>query len=102
MKVIEEKDFDEEIKSGRVIVDFFATWCMPCKMMGQIFERMEDNLDSDVKIVKVDVDESETVSRKFGVLSIPTLVFFKDGEMFEKHVGLMQEDQVLDILEKMK
>ena len=68
MKIIEEKDFEEEGKSGKVIVDFFATWCMPCKMMGQILERMEETLNLDEKIIKVDVDECENLSRKFGVL----------------------------------
>lgn len=101
MKIIEEKDFEEEVKSGKVVVDFFATWCMPCKMMGQIFERMEDSLKSDEKIIKVDVDECEKLSRRFGVLSIPTLVFFKDGQMVSKHVGLMQEEEVREELDKM-
>lgn len=101
MKIIEEKDFEEEVKSGKVIVDFFATWCMPCKMMGQIFERMEETLNPDEKIIKVDVDECENLSRKFGVLSIPTLVFFKDGQMISKHVGLMQEEEVREELDKM-
>ena len=100
MKIVEEKDFDNEIKEGKVIVDIFASWCMPCRVMGQIFERMEDSL-TDVKIIKIDVDESEKLSRKFGVLSIPTIIFFKDGEMFSKHVGLMQEDDVLEELAKM-
>lgn len=101
MKIIEEKDFEEEVKSGKVIVDFFATWCMPCKMMGQILERMEETLNLDEKIIKVDVDECENLSRKFGVLSIPTLVFFKDGQMISKHVGLMQEEEVREELDKM-
>ncbi len=101
MKIIEEKDFEEEVKSGKVVVDFFATWCMPCKMMGQIFERMEGSLKSDEKIIKVDVDECENLSRRFGVLSIPTLVFFKDGQMVSKHVGLMQEEEVREELDKM-
>lgn len=101
MKIIEEKDFEEEVKSGKVIVDFFATWCMPCKMMGQILERMEETSNLDEKIIKVDVDECENLSRKFGVLSIPTLVFFKDGQMISKHVGLMQEEEVREELDKM-
>ena len=101
MKIIEEKDFEEEVKSGKVIVDFFATWCMPCKMMGQILERMEETLNLDEKIIKVDVDECKNLSRKFGVLSIPTLVFFKDGQMISKHVGLMQEEEVREELDKM-
>lgn len=94
MKIVNEKDFESEIKEGRVLVDFFASWCMPCKMMGGILEDMEDSLAQDVKIIKIDVDESENLARRFGVLSIPTLVFFKDGEMKSKHVGVMQEEEV--------
>lgn len=98
MKIIEEKDFEEEIKSGKVIVDFFASWCAPCRMMGQILERFEEGLGDDEKIIKVDVDDCEKLSRKFGVLSIPTLIFFKDGEMKLKQVGVMQEDELRDKL----
>lgn len=101
MKIIEEKDFEDEVKSGIVIVDFFATWCGPCRVMGQILERMEEDL-KDVKILKVDVDECEKLSRQFGVLSIPTIVFFKDGNMVRKNVGIMSEEEVAEEIEKMR
>lgn len=101
MKIIEEKDFEEEIKSGKVVVDFFATWCAPCRMMGQILEGLEESLNEDEKIIKVDVDDCEKLSRRFGVLSIPTLIFFKDGEMKLKNVGVMQEEEVRKILDNL-
>lgn len=101
MKIIEEKDFENEIKSGKVVVDFFATWCQPCRMMGQILERFEENLNEDEKIIKIDVDECESLSRKFGILSIPTIIFFKDGEMKLKNVGIMQEDEVRKTLDNL-
>lgn len=100
MKVIKEEDFEKEISEGKVIVDFYATWCMPCRMMGQILERMESSLQ-DTKIVKVDVDECEQLSRRFGILSIPTIIFFKNGEMTLKHVGIMQEEEIKEELAKL-
>lgn len=98
MKIINEKNFDSEIGKGKVLVDFFATWCAPCRMMGQILEGVDEELGEDIKIVKVDVDECEKLSRKYGILSIPTLIFFKDGEMKLKHVGVMQEDEIKETL----
>lgn len=101
MKVVEERNFEEEIKNGRVLVDFFASWCNPCRIMGGILEDMQDSLAPDEKIIKIDVDESENLSRKFGVLSIPTLIFLKDGQMKAKHVGLMTEDEVREEFDKL-
>lgn len=101
MKIINEKNFDSEIEKGKVLVDFFATWCAPCRMMGQILEGVDEELGEDTKIVKVDVDECEKLSRKYGILSIPTLIFFKDGEMKLKHVGVMQEDEIKEELAKL-
>ena len=100
MKIIEEKDFQEEIKEGVVLVDFFATWCMPCRMMAQILEEVDEEVSSYAKIVKVDVDQSENLAKSFGVMSIPTLILFKNGEMVEKHVGVMQKNQCVELIKK--
>lgn len=99
MKIITEKEFENEIKEGVTLVDFFATWCMPCKMMAKILEEVEGKLPANSKIVKVDVDESESLARKFGILSIPTIIIFKDGQQVFKHVGLMQEEDCLQAIE---
>lgn len=97
MKIINENEFEKEIKEGTVLVDFFATWCMPCRMMSQILEEVDRELDGKGKIVKVDVDQNENLARKFGVMSIPTLVLFKDGKMVSKNVGVMQKNDCLNL-----
>lgn len=97
MKIINEKEFEKEIKEGTVLVDFFATWCMPCRMMSQILEEVDRELDGKGKIVKVDVDQNENLAKKFGVMSIPTLVLFKDGKMVSKNVGVMQKNDCLNL-----
>ena len=97
---LNEKDFDQNVKEGVSIVDFYATWCMPCRMFANILEEIDEEIGGQIKIFKVDVDENENLSRKFGVLSIPTIVIMKDGEMKEKHVGLWQKDDCIDAAKK--
>ena len=93
MKIIDEKEFDEVIKQGVVLIDFFATWCGPCRIMADILEDVSKEIDERVKIYKVDVDQNENLSRRFGIMSIPTLMVFKDGKEVEKHIGVwMFED----------
>lgn len=97
---LNEKDFDQNVKEGVSIVDFYATWCMPCRMFANILEEIDEEIGGQVKIFKVDVDENENLARKFGVLSIPTVVIMKAGEMKEKHVGLWQKDDCIDAVKK--
>lgn len=96
MKQINEKDFDNEIKKGLAVVDFFATWCGPCRMMGPILEEADKGLEGKVNFIKVDVDENEKLARKFGIMSIPTIIIFENGEQREKHIGLWQKEDMLD------
>ncbi len=93
-----QKQFEAATKNGVTIVDFFATWCGPCRMMSMIIEEINEE-HPDFNIVKVDVDTNETLARKFGVLSIPTIVILKDGKLVEKHVGLMQKEDLVDLVE---
>ncbi len=99
MKIIEEKDFENEIASGVVIVDFFAVWCGPCRMINSVLEEVEEN-NKEVKIVKVNVDDCENLSRRFGIMSIPTLLFFKDGKEVKKHTGFATLPQIQNIIDE--
>ena len=100
MKIVKENEFKEETGSGVVLVDFFATWCMPCRMMAQILEDVAEELGDKAKIIKVDVDESPNLAKQFGVMSIPTLVIFKDGAEQEKHIGVCQYEDCTDAIKK--
>ncbi len=100
MKIINQKDFENEIKEGVVLVDFFATWCGPCRMMGAILEEVDKEIEGKAKIVKIDVDQNQDLARRFGVMSIPTLILFKNGQMVQKSVGVMQKNQCVDLIKK--
>ena len=89
MLVYGNKDnFDSLINDGVVIVDFFANWCGPCKMLWPVLEELSSSR-SGVKVVKVDVDQEEDLARRFGVMSIPALYLFKNGKQISNRVGFM-------------
>ena len=80
-------EFKKEIMSGTVLVDFYATWCGPCQMLSPLIEELDKK--HNIKILKVDVDEVGDLAREFRVMSIPTLVVFKDGKMTKREMGYM-------------
>lgn len=85
---ITDANFDEIIKSNQpILVDFWAEWCGPCKMIGPIVEEIAGEYEGKAVIGKVDVDSNPNVAAKFGIRSIPTLLFFKEGEIVDKQVG---------------
>ena len=79
-----EKDFNGLIKSDKILVDFFANWCGPCKMLASVLEKVESNL----KVIKVDTDEYEDLARHYGVMSIPTLVLLEKGKEVKRNIEL--------------
>ena len=98
-KEITDKTFSEETDKGLVLIDFWATWCGPCRMQAPILEQLGEELDeSELKICKLDVDENPETPQAFGVMSIPTLIFFKDGQMVKQVVGVQTKAQLKAIV----
>ena len=97
VKVINENEFKEVIKEGTVLVDCFATWCGPCRMLSPIVDQVSEEL-KDVNFYKLDVDDAENVSNEYGIMSIPTLLVFKDGELVNKSVGLVNADALKELV----
>lgn len=95
-----DETFAQEIGSGLVLVDFWAPWCGPCKMIAPVLEDLDSEIGDKVKIVKVDVDENQESAGKFGVMSIPTLIVLKDGELVDKVVGFQPKEALAERLEK--
>lgn len=99
MKIVNENEFQATVSSGVVLVDFFANWCGPCKMVGPILEKIDPEFPT-IQFVKVDVDQSQKLAMQFQVQSIPTLLVFKDGQVVERQVGFSGEPQLKKMLEK--
>ena len=94
---LDEKNFDAEVvkSSLPVLVDFWAEWCGPCKMIGPIIEQLAVELQGKMKVGKVNVDEASELAGQFNVMSIPTLLIFKDGKPVDQIVGAMPKDRLL-------
>ena len=102
IKNITDNEFETEVlRSDKpVLVDFWASWCMPCKMQGDVLREFAPSVEGKVKIVKVNVDESEKVALSYGIVSIPTLMVFVGGELKEKTVGLTSSGELSEMLIK--
>jgi thioredoxin 1 len=94
---VDEKNFEAEVvqSSTPVLVDFWAEWCGPCKMIGPIIDQLSVELQGKMKMTKVNVDESPELAGKFNVMSIPTLLIFKNGQAVDQIVGAMPKDKLL-------
>lgn len=102
MAIINATDatFEQEIESGVTLVDFWAPWCGPCKMIAPVLEEVADEVDGKAKVVKVNVDDNQTTAARFGVMSIPTLIVFKDGQQVDKVVGFNPKEALVQLIEK--
>ena len=99
IQVVGANDFDATTQSGVVLVDFFATWCRPCRMQLPILEQIAPEFEGRAKIIKVDTDQAQNVAVRFGVQSIPTLVLLKNGQKVSQFVGLQQGETLKIALE---
>ncbi len=92
------EDFKKVVAEGNgaAVVDFWATWCGPCKMLGPTIEELADELEGQAVVGKVDVDENRELASQFGVMSIPTVVFFKDGKEVTRLVGVQSKEKLLE------
>lgn len=93
MKIVNSTEFKNEIESGIVLVDFFATWCGPCKMLAPVLEGLSSEMEGKAKIIKVDIDQSPDLADQFQISSVPTMIVFKDGQKADMLVGFYQRKE---------
>lgn len=97
MKVIEiSNNSKEELKDGKVLVDFNATWCGPCRMLKPILDEFSEN--ANIKVCSVDVDQNEDLAREYGIMSIPCLIIFENGKEIKRNVGLISLEELKEFV----
>ncbi len=92
--------FTEDIKEGLVLVDFYADWCGPCKMIAPVLDQLSGEFEGKARILKLNTDESPATARSFGVMSIPTLILFKDGQKIDQVMGFQAKPQLAAFINK--
>ncbi len=99
-KIISASEFEEEVLREElpVLVDFFAEWCAPCKMLAPILEQLSEETAGSAKIVKVDIDKNNDLAQKYGITAVPTLIIFKNGEIMNKSAGLQPLEKLKNML----
>ena len=98
--ILNNNNFDETIKNGVVLVDFWATWCGPCKMLAPTIEELATEYKGRAVVGKVDVDENLDLAERFGIMSIPSVFVFVNGEVKEKLIGYRLKAQIAEVLDK--
>lgn len=99
-KVLTDAQFNQETAEGLTLVDFWAPWCGPCRMQSPVIDELSEELAGQVDFYKMNVDEEQETAREFGIMSIPTLLIKKDGEVVEKLVGFHDKNRLNEILSR--
>lgn len=96
---INNDNFEELVKNskGKLLLDFYATWCGPCKMLSPIVEQVNEECE-EITVAKLDIDEGLAIAKQFGIMSVPTIILFVDGEEKDRMVGLRQKAQILEAI----
>ena len=92
IKKLEEKDFDSEIASGVTLVDFYADWCGPCRMLAPVLDQVSQDVKGKASVAKVDIDQAQKVTEDLQITSVPTLILFKNGKEVKRIIGLRDAD----------
>jgi len=97
---LSEANFEETLSKGTALVDFWAAWCAPCLMQGPIVQEVAEAVDGRATIAKMDVDSAQALAQKLGIMSIPTIIIFKDGQEVQRFVGVQSKASLVAALEK--
>jgi thioredoxin 1 len=100
IKILTDDNFEQEIKQGVVLVDFWAPWCGPCRLLAPAVEALASEYDGRATVAKMNVDDNPSVPMRFMIQGIPTLLLFKDGQLAERIVGLTPKEQIAKLLER--
>ncbi len=99
LKITSENYEEEVLKSDKpVLIDFFASWCGPCRMMGPIIDEIAEEVGEAIKVGKINVDENQELAMKYGVMSIPTIILIKDGKVEKTFVGVRNKSEILSAI----
>ena len=99
--ILNQANFEETINSGKtVLVDFFATWCGPCKMLAPVLEEISNEVSEDKIVAKLDIDQNMEIARQFRVMSVPTMITFKNGEAVFKMIGVREKDEFVSMIDE--